>query len=114
MLRFAVIPILGIAIVFQSVSAPAQPKQPAQIDFNKQILPFLKKYCVSCHSGPNAKYGVDFGKFKTQADAATGGRIWKRANREVSGNKMPPAVAKAQPTEAERKMFSAWCAAQSK
>ncbi len=104
MLKLAMLPFLAFAFLLQ----PRKASKP--VDFKKSIAPFVKKYCVGCHSGPNAKAGIDLSKFKIQADVDRNTRVWKRAGREVGGGNMPPQNAPAQPKDAERKLFTDWCA----
>lgn len=108
MLKLAMLPLIAAGFLVQPPSSQNPPKP---VDFKKTIAPFVKKYCAPCHSGPNAKQGIDFSKFKTQADVDKNTRIWRRAGKEVAEGQMPPSTAALMPKDAEKSLFSAWCAA---
>jgi hypothetical protein len=70
--------------------------------YEKQILPFLSKYCVSCH-GPDiqkAKLRVD----KLDPDMVNGSdtEMWQEVLDMINVSEMPPKDAKKQPNQADR------------
>lgn len=89
----------------------AKPGPGATPTYDKHVGPFLKKYCVSCHTGQYAGGGIDFSKVKTAADAKKALRVMKKAAKEVKGKIMPP-KGSTMPTAAERKAFQDWIAGQ--
>lgn len=79
----------------------------AQAGFAKDITPLLKKYCIACHSGPNAQSGVALDKYKTMAAALKDRDTWDRIANTVSAHTMPPA-GMPHPTAAERDRLTTW------
>lgn len=108
---FAVLALLPV-VAFAFGPKPGPKPSPAKPTFATNVLPFMKKYCVGCHTGQYASDGVDLGKVKTAADAKKALATMKKAAHEVSKSKMPPSNATVKPTEAERKAFSDWVKAQ--
>jgi hypothetical protein len=78
------------------------------------VAPFLKAYCVSCHTGEKAK-----GEFRVDAEAlpndfrdpAAAGK-WKEVVNVLAGHEMPPKKSK-QPSAAEVSAVVDWATAQS-
>lgn len=75
---------LGSALLISSLALTAADKKPAKpdlsklppaatttVDFDKEIMPFLEKSCVKCHSGekPKSKYVMD-----SKANVIKGGK----------------------------------------
>jgi mono/diheme cytochrome c family protein len=75
--------------------------------FERDVLPTVKKYCLSCHAGEDAEAGVDLGKFKSAAQVLKDGALWEDVARNVGASHMPPAKA-LQPTQRERDRMVAW------
>ncbi|MHC4878559.1 MAG: DUF1592 domain-containing protein [Planctomycetota bacterium] len=75
--------------------------------FDETVQPFLKKYCVSCHSnGRKAKGGVDFTTM-TAANAAAEYEVWESVAAVLEERQMPPDD-EPQPTEAEIDQVLSW------
>lgn len=90
------------AVAFQGTAAPKP-------TYDKSVAPFLKKYCLSCHTGKFAADGVDFAKIKSKADAIKQRKLLQKGAKYLKAKKMPP-KASPQPTAAEAKAFSDWAA----
>lgn len=69
--------------------------------FETEALPFVQKYCVSCHSGDMPSAGVSLGEYKTQAQALKARTTWDKVAETVGSKHMPP-EGMPQPTQAER------------
>lgn len=102
----------------QTISLFAQPsgneehaalKADAEQFFRDRVSPFIKTYCLSCHSSKRpTEGGVNFTPaLRTPAHAAFSVQ-WKKAASRVKAHDMPPDYADKQPTAAEREMFALW------
>lgn len=85
-------------------------RQAAQQVFQSEITPFLKSYCVKCHSDRYAEGGLDFIVISRRPAAGEFRRSWQAAAAHVQADEMPPADSDKQPTKAERKKFVDWVA----
>lgn len=104
-LIIAVATLAVAAVVFSQGGAVAS--APAKPTFAKHVSPFLKKFCVGCHTGANAPDKVDFSKVKTEADAKKYSKWMTEGAHEVAEKKMPP-KGMVMPSANESKMFQAW------
>src|SRR5437867_1625186 len=71
-----------------------------KIDFQKQVVPLLEKYCTECHGGAKKKAGLALDVFKGQAEAAaTSDReLWVKVLEKLDAREMPPED-RAQPSQ---------------
>jgi hypothetical protein len=110
----ALAPILtGSALL---LAAPCRAETPADGDlaarqaevkkaFREQVTPFVKNYCLSCHSNRKSKAGVNFESALKYPGNAGFAKHWKQALTHVRTLDMPPDDADRQPTDDERAMF---------
>jgi hypothetical protein len=93
----------GVPPVLPAAAAATTPDPQAQADptFNDRILPFVTKYCLSCHNDEKAKGGLSLEGSKTEADARKNRKDWAAAQHTLAAGEMPPKSAK-QPTKEER------------
>ncbi len=92
-------------ITFAVVSSPLDANEP---DFDRDVLPTLKKHCYGCHgNGAKPKGGVNLAKFTTSAEAAKGAAVWVEVLATVRAGEMPP-EGKPKLTESERKTLVLW------
>jgi hypothetical protein len=75
--------------------------------FQSQVVPFLQKYCIDCHSTGNGEAGVEFDALDNQADAIAAGRLWVRALDALDSRSMPPVDAE-QPSVEESEAVVEW------
>src|SRR5207248_7657685 len=68
----------------------AQPEKDVQLDFAKDVVPFLKEYCTGCHGGPKPKGGLDLTKFKDADTAGQHKHIWDKVVTNLRTGEMPP------------------------
>ena len=68
-------------------SAPAD-------EYQDQILPYMKTYCMECHAGAEAKGELDLTKFNSNTDVVQSFRRWKNVIEFVQQGEMPPEEAK--------------------
>jgi hypothetical protein len=79
----------------------------AQEPFAKVGMPFLEKYCTSCHGAEKQEAELALHDFKDDASVLKKRRIWKHVIELVEEKEMPPSEKKLQPTDAERAAFVA-------
>ncbi|HEY2414258.1 MAG TPA: DUF1592 domain-containing protein [Pirellulaceae bacterium] len=90
---------------------PAALKTDAEQFFRDHVAPFVKNYCLSCHSSKRpTEAGLNFTPaLKNPGDAAFS-QPWKKAVARVKAHDMPPEYADKQPPDADRQMFVDWLA----
>ncbi|MEZ6059933.1 MAG: DUF1592 domain-containing protein [Planctomycetaceae bacterium] len=70
-------------------------------DFAAKAVPFLEKYCASCHSGSDAEGMVRLDQFAESADVQNHFELWEKVILVLREQQMPPIDAD-QPETAER------------
>jgi len=73
---------------------------PAQ-DFQKDIQPFLSKYCYDCHDAELAKGHLNLEGFKDDTRFFRDQRVWREVVSQVTSGEMPPVKKKVRPSPAE-------------
>lgn len=76
--------------------------------FDEQVLPFLREYCVSCHSGEKPKSDLDLSTFTTLEAVTKDHPRWALVLDRLKAGDMPPDDAKPQPAAETRKQIVAW------
>jgi hypothetical protein len=92
------------------LAAAASGPQQAETTFEKDVRPFVSKYCLPCHSGRTAQAGLDLAKYQTSSSAKRDKAVWLKAGSAVASHRMPPESAP-RPTQAERAKIAAWLGA---
>ena len=69
---------------------PAQPLAAASQAFDTAVLPFVKRYCLDCHSGTDAERGVQLEKYRTAAAVSDDRATWGKVLGMLRARKMPP------------------------
>lgn len=106
---------LPALLLLVAAAVPVTAEQQTDLrTFTAEMRPLLQTYCASCHTGDKAKakYRVDDMKGNIAAGEDT--VRWEKALEMISIGDMPPAKAKAQPTDAERKKLEDWIAGELK
>lgn len=76
--------------------------------YDKQMVPFLKTYCLDCHAGDMAEAELDFEKYRSLDDVTTVGRKkWNGVLEMLVDGSMPPEDSP-QPKEEELQAALAW------
>ena len=88
-----------IAMLGAVVSALVAPVS-AQ-DFQKDIVPFLNKYCYECHDAELAKGHLNLEGFKDDSRFFRDQRVWREVVSQVTSGEMPPVKKKVRPSPAE-------------
>ncbi len=78
---------------------------PADDEFRKTIQPFIKDFCLPCHTGKASQAGFDMTLIKKQADLAKYKRQWQSAAARVLESTMPP-VGLMRPPSTKGKAFA--------
>jgi len=77
--------------------------------FKAKVLPFIKKYCLDCHSGDKAKGGLTLEGYVSEAHARKDRKNWLAVQHVIASGEMPPKK-KPQPTKDEKEFFLNWIA----
>jgi hypothetical protein len=86
--------LFGTVACVWSAAAPAQ-------DFQRDIVPFLDKYCYDCHDAELAKGHLNLEAFKDDSGFFRDQRVWREVVNQVASGEMPPAKKKTRPSPAE-------------
>ena len=81
--------------------------QCAAADFEKEIRPLLKEFCLGCHSTEKHKGDLDLERFSSLTEAMKHPEIWQGMVEQISLGEMPPEE-KPQPTAAQRDQLLGW------
>lgn len=90
-------PLLGMVVSLFGGWCPSAPAQ----SFQKDVAPFLAKYCTDCHDTESAKGHLDLEAFKDDSRFFRDQRIWRDVVNQVTAGEMPPAKKKVRPTADE-------------
>ena len=74
-------------------------------DFQKDVVPFLEKYCYDCHDAELEKGHLNLEAFKDDSRFFRDQRVWREVVNQVTSGEMPPAKKKTRPTPAEIEGF---------
>ena len=76
--------------------------------FREQVTPFIKRYCIECHSNKRpTEAGVNFSPALKNPSHAAFSEQWKKAAARIEAHDMPPDYAET-PSDEEREMFGRW------
>jgi hypothetical protein len=73
----------------------------------EDIAPFLEKYCVDCHTGPDGEAGIDLSLLQEATGVGGHRETWERTLRILNIAGMPPEDYDPQPSEQEREKILA-------
>jgi hypothetical protein len=76
--------------------------------FSSHVLPFLERYCYSCHSSKKPKGSLDLSRDSTVGAIAKNARQWEMVLERLQAQEMPPEDAKRHPKSRERAEVVAW------
>ncbi len=76
--------------------------------FRSDVAPFLKTYCLGCHSGEKPKGDLDLGAFTSAKSVASDLPRWELVLEQLDAGSMPPAKAKRHPSAEEGREIIAW------
>lgn len=95
------------ALQSNDAQAEAELRADAERTFKKQVEPFVKKYCVSCH-GSRPEAGINLQSALQSPGATSSFLHWQKAVANVKLRDMPPDHADKIPTDEERRQFIEW------
>src|SRR6266700_1266103 len=76
-------------------------------DYEKEIRPLLKQYCLGCHSTEKHKGDLDLERFTSLSEVRKHPKVWQGVVEQISLGEMPPKE-KPQPAEAQRARLLGW------
>ncbi|QVL34742.1 DUF1592 domain-containing protein [Telmatocola sphagniphila] len=97
---------------WESVSAEQAKDTPvfdaaAAASFEKEVVPFLSKYCLKCHNETKKSAGLSLEKYRDAKSALKDRRVWLDVVSNIHSREMPPEDSKVKPTPAEREKIEA-------
>ena len=92
-------PTLTFAVFGAVLCASVAPA--AAQDFQKDVVPFLEKYCYDCHDAELEKGHLNLEAFKDDSRFFRDQRVWREVVNQVTSGEMPPAKKKTRPSPAE-------------
>ncbi|MEZ6133145.1 MAG: DUF1592 domain-containing protein [Planctomycetaceae bacterium] len=95
------------ALQSNDAQAEAELRSDAERTFKKQVEPFVKKYCLSCH-GTRPEAGINLQSALQSPGATSSFLHWQKAVANVKVHDMPPDHAGKIPTDDERRQFIEW------
>ncbi|MBL8794349.1 MAG: DUF1592 domain-containing protein [Planctomycetia bacterium] len=93
---------LALALALTATPALADDAAPS---FAKDIQPFLKQHCLSCHGPDKQAFGMRFDHLERYR--GQDGPLWTKVYEALAAGSMPP-KARPQPADAERRRVQAW------
>lgn len=99
--------LLPASVAAQPAKHPAKPSVDSQEIYLTQIVPFVKQYCLECHSTKKPDEEIQFDRYKDAAAVEADAKTWQRVLEMLHASAMPPDD-KPQPKEEQRKAVIAW------
>jgi hypothetical protein len=93
------------AVVF--AGEPLSPQTTSTRPFDATVLPFVNRYCLDCHRGPDAERGIQLDKYRTPAAVAEDRATWQKVRGMLLARKMPPKDSP-HPKDGEYDAVNAW------
>lgn len=87
--------------------AAAATSPAADAKFQKEVLPFIQKYCVGCHGPGKPQAGISLLGYKDAASVLKGRDVWEKVSKSISAGYMPP-QGTPQPMQNERDAATGW------
>ena len=98
---------MWIALFPVVCSVAAQTGGVASENFEKDVRPLLKEYCLGCHSTEKHKGELDLERFTSVNEALKHPKVWERVVEQLSLGEMPP-EGKPQPKTPQREQLLGW------
>src|SRR6266498_5510270 len=76
-------------------------------NYEKEIRPLLKEFCLGCHSTEKHKGDLDLERFTSLGEVRKHPKVWQAVVEQISLGEMPPKE-KPQPAEAQRGRLLGW------
>ena len=94
--------VLGILAATPAAAQPGKDKDP--LSWDRNIHGLVRKYCLRCHTGTDAKAAVDLAQDENPRELLAHRDTWEAARSAIESGHMPPEKAK-QPTDDERRLL---------
>ena len=78
-----------------------------QNQYDKDVHPILKQFCLNCHSAEKEEGELDLERFAKLADVRRDPKAWVKVAEMLDNGEMPPEDSK-QPTAEQRKQLRSW------
>ena len=98
--------LLGACVPTASAVERDEPALDAR--FDEMVRPFLKDNCLACHGGEKTKGKLDLSVYTSVPSIVKEHRVWTLVRERLEAEEMPPAEAKRQPAQAERRALVTW------
>jgi hypothetical protein len=89
------------------VIRPVVPKKAQEAYFEAHVVPYLSKYCNSCHNAEKAKGDLELHAYRVASESIKDKDVWAKVAKKVREARMPPKKSR-QPTESETARLLAW------
>ena len=89
------------------VIRPVVPKKAQEAYFEAHVVPYLSKYCNSCHNAEKAKGDLELHAYRVASESIKDKDVWAKVAKKVKEARMPPKKSR-QPTESETARLLAW------
>ena len=99
--------IVILKLLFPLAVVAAAPFPKLSVDFDKSMMPLLKRLCLNCHSEEKQKGELDLERFAKLTDVRKAPKVWQKVVEMIEDGEMPPKK-ETQFTVAERKTFLRW------
>lgn len=103
----ALISFISTAPAFAQTPKPSKAAAEAQQIYLTHIVPFVKQYCLECHSTKKPDEEIQFDRYKDASAVEADAKTWQRVLEMLQASAMPPDD-KPQPKDEQRKQVIAW------
>src|SRR5688572_12278612 len=86
---------------------PAKPKVTPEQAYVSQVVPFLKQYCLECHTSKKPDAEIQFERYKDVAAVEADAKTWQKVLEMLHSSAMPPDD-RPQPKDEQRKQVIEW------
>ena len=98
---------LCLTLVFVLIAVIANPGEEETSGFSQEGIPFMEKYCFSCHTGDQPAAEISLNVFSDERSVIDNRDVWDRVLDMVATGYMPPSDSDFQPTLEESESFVA-------
>lgn len=105
-LRFAAL-LCSVLLTHEHLAAAEDASVPLADEYAKKVRPLFQRFCGECHSGKVTEADIDFGGFKTVADARKQTGVWVKVRSMLDSEQMPPKDSP-QPKDSDRQLMQKW------
>lgn len=100
--------VVASCLALTLVAEPASSPSPEQVQaFERQVTPFLSKYCFNCHNEERERGGLRLDVFKDVAAITSARDTWESVLERLQNGDMPPRRAE-QPSRPDRDRMIEW------